>query len=305
MEREIKTEEIIKLIKSKDIVLLAHYYTTPDIQALADYVGDSFYLCQIAAKAREKIILICGVKFMGESLKLLCPSKKVLLPEAEAKCPMANMTSAEEIRKARETHEDLAVVCYINSNLEVKSLSDVCVTSANAEKVVKQLPEKNIYFVPDQNLGNFIASKIPEKNFFFSQGYCYVHQEMSIERLTELKDKHPKAIVLAHPECSKPVLEVADYVGSTSGILQRATILDDNEFIICTEMGINFELEKNNSNKKFYFVDPAPICQDMKKISLESVYRAIKYEKEELILDPTMIEKATKSLDRMMELANK
>ena len=305
LEINTKTQEIAKLRESKNLVILSHYYTNPEIQSLADYVGDSFYLCQKAAKANEQIILICGVRFMGESLKLLCPTKKVLLPEPQARCPMAQMTTAEEIRKARETYDDLAVVCYINSTLEVKSLSDVCVTSANAERVVSQLREKNIYFVPDQNLGRYVASKLPEKQFHFCQGYCYVHTEMNIERVSALKKKHPKALVLAHPECSPAVLDMADYVGSSSGILHHATILEDDEFILCTEVGLLHELEKINANKKFYFVDPEPICQDMKKITLESVYEAIKQEKEEVILDPEMVESASNALNRMMELADK
>jgi len=305
LEINAKTEEIAKLRESKNLVILSHYYTNPEIQSLADYVGDSFYLCQMAAKAKEQIILVCGVKFMGESLKLLCPEKKVLMPELDAKCPMAHMSTTEEIRKVRETYEDLAVVCYINSTLEVKSLSDVCVTSANAEKIIRQLTEKNIYFVPDQNIGRYVASKVPEKNFFFCNGYCYVHTEMNIERVLALKKKYPKALVLAHPECSQEVTNMADYVGSSSGIIHQATISEDGEFIICTEVGLLHELKKANPHKEFYFVDPRPICKDMKKITLESVCEAIKLEKEEIILDPEMIERANNALRRMMELADK
>lgn len=300
-----KVEEITKLKESKDLVILAHYYTCPEVQSLADYVGDSFYLCQMAAKASEETILICGVGFMAESLKLLCPDKKVLLPEPDARCPMANMTTAEEIKKAREDYDDIAVVCYINSTLEIKSLSDVCVTSANARKVVNQLPQKNIYFVPDQNLGRYLAFQMPEKNFYFNKGYCYVHTEITKEGVLALKEKHPQAVVLAHPECTQEVLKMADYVGSTSGIIHHATVLENKEFIICTEMGILFELEKHTTDKKFYFVEPNPICKNMKKITLDKVYEAIKQEKEQVILDPLMIEKATLTLNRMMELANK
>lgn len=298
-------EEIKDFIGGKNLVILAHYYTTPEIQALADFVGDSFYLCQMAAKAKEETIVICGVNFMGESLKLLCPEKKVLLPEPEAKCPMAQMTTAEEISKARENYEDLAVVCYINSTIEIKALSDVCVTSANATKVVSKLPQKNIYFVPDQNLGRHVASQLPDKNFYFNQGHCYVHTEITKEKVLASKAKHPQAIILAHPECTQDVLEMADYIGSTSGIIHQATLLEDKEFIVCTEIGILYQLEKNNPGKKFFFVKPAPFCKDMKKITLDRVYQAIKQEKEEVILDPTMIERASQGINRMMELAKK
>lgn len=305
MEVNDKKKKINKLKESKKTLILAHYYTNPEIQSIADYVGDSFYLCQLATIAKEETIVVCGVQFMAESLKLLCPRKKVLLADVEAKCPMAHMTIAEEIKKARRAHDDLAVVCYINSTIEIKAHSDVCVTSANARKVVGQLTEKNIFFVPDQNLGRYIASQMPEKNFFFDNGFCYVHTGISREKVLTLKSKHPNAMILAHPECTEDVLKMADYVASTSGIINYAAGLEDKEFIICTEKGILYELEKNNSNNIFYFVEPDPICQDMKRITLDKVYTSMKNQKEEVILDPAKIEKASKAINRMMELANK
>ena len=199
-------EEIQKLKKEKDAIILAHYYVRPEVQDVADYIGDSFYLSKIAASAKEKTIVFCGVGFMGESAKILSPDKTVLMPAMDADCPMAHMATEEGIRKVREEYDDVAVVCYINSTAALKELSDVCVTSANAVKIVKALPNKNIFFIPDRNLAHFIAEQVPEKNFIYNEGFCIVHEYMEVEEIQDAKKAHPDAeikIACLDPESTK------------------------------------------------------------------------------------------------------
>ena len=254
-------EEIQKLKKEKDAIILAHYYVRPEVQDVADYIGDSFYLSKIAASAKEKTIVFCGVGFMGESAKILSPDKTVLMPAVDADCPMAHMATEEGIRKVREEYDDVAVVCYINSTAALKELSDVCVTSANAVKIVKALPNKNIYFIPDRNLAHFIAEQVPEKHFIYNEGFCIVHEFMDPEEVKEAKEAHPDALVLAHPECPQTVLKQADYIGSTSGIIKYAQESTNKEFIICTECGVRYKLETTCPDKKFYFTETVPVCK--------------------------------------------
>ena len=246
-------EEIQKLKQEKNAVILAHYYVRPEIQDIADYIGDSFYLSKVAVGLKEQTIVFCGVSFMGESAKVLNPEKTVLMPDMHADCAMAHMADADTIQKMRDTYEDLAVVCYINSTAELKTHSDVCVTSANAVKIVKELPNKNIFFIPDRNLAHFVAEQVPEKNFVYNEGYCPIHEKMQVEEIKKAKAQHPNAEVLSHPECPKAVLEISDYVGSTSGIIDYAAKSENEEFIICTENGVRYKLEKDNPGKKFYF----------------------------------------------------
>lgn len=255
-------EEIQKLKQEKNAVILAHYYVRPEIQDIADYIGDSFYLSKVAVGLKEQTIVFCGVSFMGESAKVLNPEKTVLMPDMHADCAMAHMADADTIQKMRDTYEDLAVVCYINSTAELKTHSDVCVTSANAVKIVKALPNKNIFFIPDKNLAHFIAEQVPEKNFVYNEGYCPIHEKMQVEEIKKAKAQHPKAEVLSHPECPKAVLEISDYVGSTSGIIDYAAKSENEEFIICTENGVRYKLEKDNPGKKFYFTETEPVCTD-------------------------------------------
>lgn len=217
-----RQEEIQKLKEEKDAVILAHYYVRPEVQEIADYIGDSYFLSKKAVDLPQRTIVFCGVSFMGESAKLLNPSKTVLMPDAEADCPMAHMVVRETIEKARAQYEDLAVVCYINSTAKIKSWSDVSVTSANAVQIVRNLPNQHILFIPDRNLAHFVAEQVPEKQFVFNEGYCPIHENMRAAELEELKIQHPSARVLVHPECSKEVLSLADYIGSTSGIIQFA-----------------------------------------------------------------------------------
>ena len=295
--------QIQKLKEEKDVLILAHYYVDEEVQKVADCVGDSYYLSEKAVEAKEKVILFCGVSFMGESAKILNPDKLVLMPDKEADCPMAHMATAEKIRKVREEYEDLAVVCYINSTAELKRHSDVCVTSSNAMKLVSALPNKNILFVPDENLGRYIASRLPEKNFIFNDGYCYVHKEISKADVLDAKKRWPDAEVLAHPECRMEVLEEADYVGSTSGIIARAGESSAKEFIICTETGVFYELQKNNPDKQFHPAKEQQICSGMKRITLENVLHTLETLQEPVETDETARQEAQRPLTRMLELA--
>lgn len=295
-------DEIQALKKEKDAVILAHYYVRPEVQEIADYIGDSFYLSKIAAGLSEKVIVFCGVFFMGESAKVLSPGKTVLLPDVHADCAMAHMADKETIEKMRAQYEDLAVVCYINSTAELKNYADVCVTSANAVKIVKALPNKNIFFIPDRNLARHVASQVPEKNFVFNEGWCPVHEKLLLSELLEAKQEHPDALVLTHPECKKEIVEISDYIGSTSGIIDFATKSDAKEFIICTENGVLYELEKKNPDKKFYFTKTEPICHDMKLITLEKIKEVLETGTNAVEVDETVREKSKKPLERMLEL---
>ena len=247
-------EQIKMLKKEKDVVMLAHYYVDGDVQEIADYVGDSYYLAKVATKVSEKNILFCGVSFMGESAKILNKDKKVVMADSDADCPMAHMITPERIAEVRKEYDDVAVVAYVNSTALIKSYSDVCVTSSNALKVVKKLPQKNIFFVPDNNLGRYVAQQLPEKHFIFNDGFCHVHKSITKDAVLEAKKARPDAEVLTHPECTMDVLEVSDFIGSTSEIIDYATSSSSKEFIICTEMGVFYELMQKNPEKKFYSV---------------------------------------------------
>ncbi len=296
-------EEILKWKKERDAVILAHYYAPLEVQEQADYIGDSFYLSRVAAGLSCRTIVFAGVRFMGESAKLLNPSKTVLLPEPGADCPMAHMVSREEIEEVRRTYPDVTVVCYINSTAEVKSWCDVSVTSANAVKIVRKLPGHNILFVPDQNLGRFVAQQVPEKNVMLVKGFCPVHHFIKAEEVQMLKRLHPEAEVLAHPECGIEVLSLADYIGSTSGIIDYASASPKQQFIIVTESGVRWMLEKRNPGKCFYFPEREPVCADMKKITLEKILHVLKTGENEVEDPGPEGVQAAKTLERMLELA--
>ncbi len=296
-------QQIINLKKETDTVILAHYYVDGAVQEIADSVGDSYYLSKSAMNAPQKNILFCGVLFMGESAKILNPGKRVVMPDADADCQMAHMTSVEKIEKTKSEYDDLAVVCYINSTAEIKAHSDVCVTSANALKIISKLPQKNILFIPDNNLGSHIAAKLPEKNFIYHDGYCYVHHTITKEQLQQAKIKHPNAPVLLHGECQMNVTALADYIGSTSGILDYAASSDAKEFIIGTEEGIFHQLKKMNPEKAFYPVRDNQTCSGMKLITMEKVLHALQTMQPEIILDKSLMERAKIPLLRMHELA--
>lgn len=294
-------EKILKLKREKNALILAHYYTDSSIREVADYVGDSFQMSKTAATSKERIIICCGVYFMGESVKLLCPDKTVLMPDITSDCPMAHMVKRDCIEKARREYSDLAIVCYINSTAEVKSWSDVCVTSANAVNIVSKLPNKNILFIPDMSLGAYVTSKIIDKNFILPYGFCPVHEKIS-QKAEKLIESHPKAKVLVHPECNKNLRDKADYIGSTSGIIDFVSRSEANEFIIATEMGVHYELKKYNPDKTFFFIDDA-VCSDMKKITLEKIYDVLVSGKNEVRIDADLQSPAIQTLKKMMLLA--
>ncbi|MCR5273687.1 MAG: quinolinate synthase NadA [Lachnospiraceae bacterium] len=297
-------EEIEELKRQKNAVVLAHYYVDDDVQAVADYVGDSYYLAKVAVGLKESTIVFAGVKFMGESAKILNPDKTVLMPDPDADCPMAHMAEIEKIEAVRREYDDVAVVCYINSTAELKMHSDVCVTSANAMKIVKALPNKNIYFIPDENLGRYIATKVNDKNFIFNDGFCHVHKAITADDIKRTKKHHPNAKVLIHPECTLDVLSLADYIGSTSGIIDYATNSDSEEFIISTELGVLYELKKKNPNKRFFIVQDRQICPNMKKVTLEKVRDCLLHETGIVNVGEEKRNRSLVPLKKMLELAN-
>lgn len=298
-----KIREIERLKEEKDAIILAHYYVNEEVQEAADYVGDSFFLSEVATKVKEQTIVLCGVSFMGESAKILNPEKIVLMPDAGADCPMAHMASAERIEEVRREYEDVAVVCYVNSIAELKTHSDVCVTSSNALKIVQALPNKHIFFIPDENLGRHVAALCPDKHFIFNDGYCHVHANISKEMLEQAIAARPDAKVLVHPECRPQVVALADYAGSTAGIIEYATKSEDKEFIIGTEMGVLYELKRRNPDKKFYTAGNMQICPNMKKITLDKIIEALKNKAPEVKLTEEIITRAHAPLNRMLELA--
>lgn len=296
-------EKIKKLKEEKNAVILAHYYVSDEVQEIADYIGDSFYLSKVAVGLKEQTIVFCGVSFMGESAKILNPEKTVLMPDMSADCAMAHMADVKTIQKMRDTYDDLAVVCYINSTGELKQHSDVCVTSANAVQIVKALPNKYIFFIPDRNLARYVAEQVPEKQFVFNEGYCPIHEQMCLDEVKKAKEEHPNAEILTHPECPKTICDLSDYIGSTSGIISYVGKSDCKEFIICTENGVRYELEKQNPDKKFYFTKTEPICHDMKLITLEKIARVLETGENEVQVTDTLREESKKALERMLELA--
>lgn len=308
MEAE-RAKRIKELQKEKDVVILAHYYVDGEVQEIADYVGDSFYLSKVATKVPQRNILFAGVTFMGESAKILNPEKTVVMADESADCPMAHMVTPERIAEVRAEHDDLAVVCYVNSTAEIKAVSDVCVTSSNAVRVVKNIPQKNIFFVPDNNLGRYVAEMVPEKNFIFHDGFCHVHKSILAAELRAAKEAQPDALVLTHPECTQDVVEMSDFVGSTSEIIDFATESDAKKFIICTEMGVFFELQQKNPEKKFYSVGHRQFCPNMKKVTIDRVEAVLNQLTadgkgvEDIVLSDEIIERAGIPLQRMLELA--
>ena len=294
--------QIEQLKRAKNAVILAHYYAPAEVQEIADYVGDSFYLAKIAKQSDADIIVFCGVAFMGESAKILNPDKKVLMPDISADCPMAHMVADGIIEEMRRKYDDLAVVCYINSTAELKCKSDVCVTSSNAVKIVKALPNKNIFFIPDKNLGSFVAKQVPEKNIILNDGCCPIHAKITATQLQAEITAHPDALVLTHPECEKEVVELSDFAGSTAEIIDFAKASSYKEFIICTEDGVDYKLVTDNPDKRFYYPNPHPCCADMKLNTLEAVLSVLEKEDKEIVVDGSIREGALRPLERMLEL---
>lgn len=300
--------EIEKLKKEKNAVLLAHYYQEPDIQDVADYIGDSLGLSQAAASTQADIIVFAGVHFMAETAKILNPDKKVLLPDLNAGCSLSDSAPPELFKKFKEKHPDHLVITYINCSAGMKALSDIICTSSNAQKIVESLPaDQPIIFAPDRNLGAYINKKTG-RNMLLWNGACMVHEIFSLEKITKLKIRHPEAKVIAHPECEEPVLAQADYIGSTTGLLKFTKESDAQIFIVATETGILHQMQKSSPEKTFI---PAPpnnscACNDcpyMKLNTLEKLYLCMKYELPEITMDEELRLKAKKPIDRMLEIS--
>ena len=295
-------EQINRLKKERNAVIVAHMYQNAEVQEIADIVGDSFALSKYCASLTEQTIVFCGVDFMAESAKILSPEKTVLLPERHAGCPMAEMITAEALIEFKKKYPGYAVATYINSSAAVKAESDVIVTSSNAVKVIKGLEEQNIIFGPDQNLGAFIAKQCPEKNIVLWNGFCPTHHKIKKEDVLTIKALHPDALLLVHPECTPDVTELADYAGSTKGIIDYATASDHQKFIIGTEIGVMHQLEKRNPGKTFYLMAPGLVCPNMKKTSLKSVLNCLETGEYEIHVPEETASRARKALDRMMQL---
>ena len=305
--------EIRRMCREKDAIILAHYYTVGEIQEIADFIGDSLALAQKAAKTDARTIVMCGVHFMAETCKILCPEKTVRCPDLNAGCSLADSCNADDLRKYKEEHPGYKVVSYVNTTAAVKALTDIVVTSGNAKKIIDSMPkDEKIIFGPDYNLGSYINS-ITGRDMLLWNGGCHVHERFSVEGIVKLKKEHPEALVLAHPECKGPVLALADVVGSTAVILKHCMESDRKEFIIATESGILHEIERNCKGKKFYPVPPevseATIgcscneCNYMKLNTLEKIYNAMKYGWPEVDVPEDIRREAVKPIERMLALS--
>ena len=295
-------KEIVQYKKEKNALILAHYYVPIEVQDIADHVCDSFAMAKLAKRAQQQLIVICGVRFMGESAKILSPNKKVLLPAPDAGCPMADTVTSADVLRLRKAHPKAAVVCYVNSSASVKAVSDICCTSSSALKVVRSLEEEEIIFVPDIHLGSFIAAEVPEKRFILYDGYCPTHHEISENDVLKAKKSHPDAVFAVHPECRDEVIKYADFVGSTAEILDFAKNTLADEILIGTEVGVTERLIRELPNKKVYSVSAEFICSNMKKVGLEEVRDCLKYEQYEVTLSIDEIKAAQAALDRMVNI---
>ncbi|MDL2243608.1 quinolinate synthase NadA [Bacteroidales bacterium OttesenSCG-928-J19] len=303
-------QAIQDLKKEKNAIILAHYYQEAAIQDIADFVGDSLALAQWAAKTDADVIVLCGVHFMGETAKILSPEKRVFVPDLNAGCSLADSCPAEELEQFIKEHPGHTVISYVNTTAAVKTLTDVVVTSTNARKIVESFPQdEKIIFAPDENLGNYINS-ITGRNMLLWKGACHVHERFSVEKILELKQEYPDALVLAHPECKGAVLKLADYVGSTSGLLDFSTRSENKTFIVATESGILYEMKEKNPDKVFI---PAPPndstcacneCNFMRLNTLEKLYNCLRYELPEIFVDEEVQKKAIKPIQRMLELSD-
>ncbi len=296
-------QKILKLKKEKDICILAHSYQTREIVEIADFTGDSYQLSVMAQKASQKTVIMCGVRFMAETVKMLSPDKTVYIANGEAGCPMAEQMDRDMIAAVKEQYPDYTVVAYINTTAALKTICDVCVTSSSAVKIVKKLENRNILFIPDCNLGDYVSKQVPEKNFRLLQGGCPIHARVSAKEADMAKKLHPNAKLLVHPECTPDVLERADFIGSTSAIMNFAKESEENEFIIGTEISIAQHLAYECPDKKFYMLSKNLICPNMKATTLVDVYKTILGKGGmEMIMDSDTIAKARKCIDRMIEL---
>lgn len=296
------SNEILRLKKERNAIILAHNYQVSEVQDVADIVGDSYSLSQKAAETDSDVIVFCGVHFMAESAKILSPDKTVLLPVKDAGCPMADMVTAPKLREMKKRYPDAAVVCYVNSSAEVKAECDICCTSSNALKVIESLEQKQVIFVPDENLGSYIASKVKDKEIILWKGFCITHKRVKAEEVKKIKQMYPDAKILMHPECEPEVQKLADFLGSTSEIIKYAGEIPEKDIIIGTEEGILHLLKKQNPDKNFYLLSTGLICTNMKKTRLSDVHNALLNMQHEIHVDETIRLKALKSLERMLKI---
>ena len=294
-------ERIQELKAQRKAIILAHNYQPPEVQDIADFVGDSLGLSQKAANTDAEVIIFCGVDFMAESAKILSPEKKVILPESDAMCPISAMCTDLELGPMKEKYPEAAVVAYVNTSAAVKALADVCCTSSNAVKVVGNIPQKRIIFVPDRNLGAYVQRFHPDKEILLWPGYCPTHHDISVQEIKEIQRQHPKAKLMVHPECIPDVIDLADNVSSTEGMIKYARTNEAREFIVGTEVDMTYRLSKEVPNKKYIPV-PSAICPNMKRTTVSSLIRALETMSPEITLAPEMIEAARKPLERMMEI---
>jgi len=293
---------ILRLKKERNAIILAHNYQVPEIQDVADIVGDSYALSQHAANTNSDVIVFCGVNFMAESAKILSPDKTVLLPVESAGCPMADMVTVPRLREMKAEYPDAAVVCYVNSSAEVKAESDICCTSSNALKVVQSVKNKQVIFVPDENLGSYVASKVKDKEVILWKGFCITHKRVRVEEVVKIRQLHPNAKILMHPECTPEVQKLADFLGSTSEIIKYARELSERDIIIGTEEGVLHTLRKQNPDKNFYLLSTGLICTNMKKTRLSDVHNALLNMQHEIHVDEAIRLKALKSLEEMLKI---
>ncbi|SHI81334.1 quinolinate synthetase [Dethiosulfatibacter aminovorans DSM 17477] len=296
-------KEIERLKKERNAIILAHYYQPGEIQEIADYVGDSYYLSKTAQQSEADYIVFCGVEFMAESAKILSPEKRVFIGNVNSNCNMVDEFLNEELEDLMKKNPDAAVVSYINSSTEIKTMSHACCTSSSALDIVNNIESDKIIFVPDKNLGGYIAAQCPDKEVILGSGKCCVHDNVRAKEVKTLMEKYPHAKVLVHPESQKDVRDLADFIGSTGQILNHATVSEDDEFIIVTEVGIRFALDEKTENKSFYF--PDMVCGGMKRTSIDDVYRCLRFEENEIQLDVEMSNKAAEALENMIKLAEK
>jgi len=295
-------KKIDELKKKKNAVILAHNYQVEEVQEIADYLGDSLELSRLAAKVEHDIIVFAGVKFMAETAKILSPQKKVLLPRLDAGCPMADMITVAELRELKQEHPRARVVTYVNSSVEIKAESDACCTSANAVKVVGHIDAPEIIFVPDRNLGSYVQKVLgAEKKIILYEGYCYVHNRIKKEEILEMKRLYPEAKVVVHPEAKMEVIELADQVLSTSGMLKYTAQSTDKQFIIGTEQGLIERMKRENPGKEFYPALKAKICSNMKKTGLIDIVNALEYDRYEIEIAEEISHKAVKALNAMLK----
>ena len=295
-------KDILAWKKKREAVILAHVYQPGEIQDIADFTGDSLFLSQQAAKTQAKVIVFCGVQFMAETAAILSPEKIILLPEIKAGCPLADMAPIEKVKKKLKELPKVAIISYVNSYAATKALSDYCCTSANAVQVAQAIPaERDILFIPDKNLADFTAKR-SKRNIIPWQGYCPVHNILTKEDVIKVKKLHPKALLLVHPECRPEVCNLADYIGSTRGIIEFASNNPAKEYIIGTELGIFHPLKKNNPDKNFFPASEKMICKDMKLITLEKVLHSLKKLEPRIIVPEDIRKKSLKALNRMIEI---